>query len=69
MPKEDRKVRNVILDNREMAEELAMLKKENVAMREQLEELAEKSKKLAKERGDEAQVDLMQQTFEQLSIF
>ena len=42
MPKEDRKVKNAIMENREMSEELAQLKKENVAMRSQLEEILER---------------------------
>lgn len=42
VPKEDRKVRNIIIENRELQEQLELIKQENTAMRQQLEEILER---------------------------
>ena len=42
VPKEDRKVRNIIIENRELQEQLDLIKQENTAMRQQLEEILER---------------------------
>lgn len=58
MPKEDRKVQNVIIENKEMREELAVLKRENVAIRSQLEEILERGQKYARERKSVASASI-----------
>ena len=42
VPKDERKISNVVCSNKELQEQLDMLKQENITMRNQLEEILER---------------------------
>lgn len=75
VPKEERKISNVVHTNRELLQQLEMLKKENLTMRNQLEEILERGKmakqqvKLGHPEEDKFINNFMNQTIEVLSIF
>ena len=73
VPKDERLISNVVHANKDLSEQITILKQENVTMRNQLEEILERGN-LARQRytGDDQNPGLhnfMNQTIEQLSIF
>jgi hypothetical protein len=49
VPKDDKKITNVIIENIEMHSQLEMLKSENSIMRQQLEQISERGQRLIRE--------------------
>jgi hypothetical protein len=73
VPKDERLISNVVHANKELSEQITILKQENLTMRNQLEEILERGN-LARQRytGDDQNPGIhnfMNQTIEQLSIF
>ena len=73
MPKDERLISNVVHANKDLSEQITILKQENLTMRNQLEEILERGN-LARQRhpGDDQNPGIhnfMNQTIEQLSIF
>lgn len=73
VPKDERKISNVVNENKELNEQVMMLKKENTTMRTQLEEILERGQLARQQATQENQNtflnNFMNQTIEVLSIF